>query len=167
MQMFSLKIIDHVRLDSERVAQNYTVHAAAAERIGRLITVFRIGMMALLALAASTEIANVIFPHSVPPAAAIGTAMLALVGFAMYGVLGLESRVFAHRAFAHRLWLVAERYRSLLSEVNDDRVDGPMLVRRRDELVADLDAIYQFAFGLDQAAHESLRLPPLPDERAA
>ena len=31
--MFSLKVVDHVRLDSERVAQNYTVHAAAAERM--------------------------------------------------------------------------------------------------------------------------------------
>ena len=165
--MFSLKIIDHVRLDSERVAQNYTVHAAAAERIGRRIIVFRIGMVVLLALAASAEIANAIFPHSVPPAAAIGAAMLALAGFAIYGVLGLESRVFAHRAFAHRLWLVAERYRALLSEVNDDLVDRPVLVRRRDELVAELDAIYQSAFGVDHAAHESLRLPPLPDERAA
>jgi hypothetical protein len=165
--MFSLKIIDHVRLDSERVAQNYAVHAAAAERIGRLITVFRIGIVVLLSVAASAEIANVVFPRSLTPAAAIGAGMVALVGFAIYAALGLESRVSAHRAFAQRLWLVAERYRSLLSEVHDDLVDRPMLVRRRDELVAELDAIYQFAFGVDQAAHENLRLPPLPDERAA
>src|SRR3954447_11834060 len=104
--MFSLKIVDHVRLDSERVSQNYTVHAAAAERIGRLITVFRIGIVVLLAFAAASEIANVLFPHSVSPAAAIGAGLLALVTFAVYAALGLESRVFAHRTFAHRLWIV-------------------------------------------------------------
>jgi len=51
--------------------------------------------------------------------------------------------------------------------VTDNVVDGPALLERRNELVAELDGIYQFAFGVDQAAYESLRLPPLPDERAA
>jgi hypothetical protein len=98
---------------------------------------------------------------------AIGAGLTALVAFAIYGALGLESRLFAHRVFAHRLWLVAERYRALLSEVNDDLVDAAMLVRRRDELLADLDAIYQFAFGVDHAAYDKIRLPSIPDERAA
>jgi conflict system pore-forming effector with SLATT domain len=167
MLMFSLKIVDHVRLDSERVTQNYTVHAATAERIVRLITVFRIGLVALLALAAAAEMSNVLFPRSVLPAAAIGAGLTALAAFAVYAALGLEARVFAHRTFAHRLWVVAERYRSLLAEVNDGLVDGPMLVGRRDQLVAELDAIYQFAFGVDHAAHESLRLVPIADDRAA
>src|SRR5204862_1028609 len=51
--MFSLKIVDHVRLDSERVGQNYMVHAVAAERIVRVITISRIGLVVLLAVAAS------------------------------------------------------------------------------------------------------------------
>lgn len=165
--MFSLKIVDHVRLDSERVAQNYTVHAAAAERIVRLITVFRIGLVAVLAFAAAAEIANVLLPHSLSPAAAIAASLLALVAFAVYVTLGLESRVSAHRLFAHRLWIVAERYRSLLTEVNDGLVDANVLVGRRDQLVAELDGIYQFAFGVDQAAHEKLRLAPVADNRAA
>src|SRR5262249_35501986 len=151
--MFSLKIIDHVRLESERVTQNYTVHAAAAERIVFGITVFRVGLVVLLTLAASSQIGNVLFPRAVTPAIAIATAMLALAGFAVYGALGLEESLFAHRPFAHRLWLVAERYRSLLAEVNDGLVDGAVLVRRRDELIAEVDAIYQFAFGVNHAAH--------------
>lgn len=165
--MFSLKIIDHVRLDSERVAQNYTVHAAAAERIARLITAFKIVVVVLLAVAASAEVANVLFPRSLTPMVAIGSGMLALVGFAIYGALGLESRLYAHRVFAHRLWLIAERYRALLTEVNDQQVDAGLLVRRRDELLADLDRLYQFAFGVDHAAHERLRLPHVVDDRAA
>ena len=55
-------------------------------------------------------------------------------------------------ASTDRLWLVAERYRLLLAEVNDNLVDGPALLDRRNELVAELDSIYQFAFGVDHAA---------------
>jgi conflict system pore-forming effector with SLATT domain len=164
--MFSLKIVDHVRLESERLAQNYTVHAAAAERIVRAITIFRVGLVVLLTIAASAEVANVIFPRSLSPATAVGAGMLALAAFAVYGALGLEASLYAHRAFAHRLWLVVERYRSLLSEVNDGMVDGPVLVRRRDELMAEVDAIYQFAFGVNHAAHERLRLAAVTDEAA-
>ncbi|HJZ77142.1 MAG TPA: SLATT domain-containing protein [Vicinamibacterales bacterium] len=165
--MFSLKIIDHVRLEAERVAQNYTVHAAAAERIVRAVTVFRIGLVVLLTVAASAQIADVIFPHSMSPAIAIGAGMLALAGFAVYGALGLEASLFAHRTFAHRLWVVAERYESLLSEVNDGLIDGPTLMRRRDELTAEVDAIYQFAFGVNHAAHERLRLSAMRSSEAA
>jgi hypothetical protein len=165
--MFSLKIIDHIRLDAERVAQNYTVHATAAGRIARLITAFRVGVVALLALTVSANIANVFLSRNLFPAWAVGTALAALVGFAVYSMLGLESRLFAHRTFAQRLWLAAERYRSLLAEVNEGLVDGQALVRRRDELIAEVDAIYRFAFGVDHAAHENLRLPALPDQQAA
>ena len=106
-----------------------------------MITAFRIGVVVLLAFAVSAEIANVIYPRSQSPALAIAAGLIALVGFAVYAALGLESRLFAHRVFAHRLWQVAERYRALLSEVNDERVDPAALIRRRDELVADLDAV--------------------------
>jgi hypothetical protein len=51
--------------------------------------------------------------------------------------------------------------------VNDQQVDAGLLVRRRDELLADLDRLYQFAFGVDHAAHERLRLPHVVDDRAA
>jgi|SRR5262245_8155446 len=165
--MFSLTVIDHVRLDSERVAQNYTVHAAAAERIVRLITIFRVSLVVLLAAAASAEIATVAFPRGVSPTTAAAAGMAALVSFSIYGALGLESRLSAHRLFAHRLWAVAERFRLLLAEVNDSVIDGPTLLARRNDLVAELDAIYQFAFGVDHAAYEGLRLPPVPHERAA
>jgi conflict system pore-forming effector with SLATT domain len=167
MLMFSLKIIDHVRLEAERITRNYTVHAAAAERIVRAVSVFRIGLVVLLTLAASAQVGNVIFPRSVSPAIAIGAGMLALAGFAVYGVLGLEASLFAHRVFAHRLWVVAERYQSLLSEVNDGLIDGPTLVRRRDELMAEVDAIYQYSFGANHAAHERLRLSAVTTDEAA
>jgi hypothetical protein len=165
--MFSLNVVDHVRLDSEHIAQNYTVHARAAERIVGIVFTCRIVIAALLVVATSATIAGLLLSGRNYQIAAVVATGLALFGFAVYAVLGLEARLFAHRSFAHRLWLMSERYRSLLAEVQEGLVDTPALLRRRDELIHDLHAIYEFGFGAEQAGHESVRLPPLPDERAA
>jgi hypothetical protein len=165
--MFSLTVIDHVRLDSEHIARNYTVHARAAERLAGLASWWRIAIVILLAAATCGAAAHLLFPGRNTQIAAVAAAALAFVGFSVYVVLGLEARLYAHRSFAHRLWIASERYRSLLAEVNDGIVDGPTLLHRRDELIHDVHALYEFSFGVDQAGHESFRLPVLPDERAA
>jgi hypothetical protein len=167
MPMFSLTVVDHVRLDSDHIAQNYTIHARAAERIVRFVFTFRIVIVVLLAVATGAAIAALVLPGRSYQIAAVVTSSLALFSFALYVVLGFEGRLFAHRSFAHRLWIVSEAYRSLLAEVQDGNVDAPTLLRRRDELIRDVHAIYEFGFGADQAGHESLRLAALPEQRAA
>jgi hypothetical protein len=67
--------------------------------------------------------------------------------------------VSAHRAFAHRLWLVAEQFRSLIAEIDDGLVDREAQLHRRDELIAELHDIYGQGFGVDQRGYERARLP--------
>jgi hypothetical protein len=165
--MFSLTVIDHVRLDSEHIARNYTVHAHAAERIVGLVFACRITITVLLAVATASTIATLVDPSRGYQIAAVAATAAALLAFVLYTVLGLEGRLFAHRSFAQRLWLMSERYRSLLAEAHDGRVDESTLLRRRDELIRDVHAIYEYGFGADQAGYERLRLPDVPDERAA
>jgi hypothetical protein len=165
--MFSLNILDLVRLDSEQVAQNYTVHAGSAERTVRLIFNWRIAITALLAVATGTAIMNLLSAGRAYAIATVTASAVALLAFAAYEMLGLEARLFAHRALAHRLWLVSERYRSLLSEVNEGIVDRETLVQRRDELIGELHLIYEFGFGVDQTGHEVERLPTITNEEAA
>jgi hypothetical protein len=165
--MFSLTVVDHVRLDSEHIAKNYTVHARAAEKIVGVVFTSRIVITALLATATAATIATLLIPGRTYQIVAIVATALALGAFAMYAVLGLEARLYAHRAFVHRLWIASERYRSLLAEVHEGIVDGPALLQRRDELIHDVHAIYEFGFGADQPGHESVRLAALPDQRAA
>jgi hypothetical protein len=165
--MFSLTVIDHVRLDSEHIARNYTVHARAAERIVGLVFACRITITVLLAVATASTIATLVDPSRAYQIAAVAATAAALLAFVLYTVLGLEGRLFAHRSFAQRLWLMSERYRSLLAEAHDGRVDESTLLRRRDELIRDVHAVYEYGFGADQAGYERLRLPDVPDERAA
>jgi hypothetical protein len=165
--MFSLTVVDHVRLDSEQAARNYTVHARAAERMASLGFIGRLVITGLLAISTAAAVINLLSPGRVSQVAAVVASAAALFAFAAYGILGLEARLFAHRSFAHRLWLVSERYRSLLSEVTDGTVDGQALLRRRDELLVTLHTIYEIGMGSDHAGYEVERLSTLPDERAA
>jgi hypothetical protein len=95
------------------------------------------------------------------------TTSAAAVGFALYSVLGLEGRVTAHRALAHKLWMVSERYRSLIAEADQGLVTPDALLQRRDRLIEDVHAIYERGFAADQPAYETARLPTIPGERAA
>jgi conflict system pore-forming effector with SLATT domain len=157
--MFSLTVIDHVRLDCEHVARNYTMHARAADRFASLSFGVRIVMAALLAAAAAACVSSALLPARFYQLAAVGATTAAMIGFALYSVLGLEARVSAHRSFAHRLWIVTERYRSLLAEANDGIVDVNAILRRRDELIEQVHAIYERGFAVDQPAYEAVRLP--------
>jgi hypothetical protein len=165
--MFSLTVIDHVRLDCEHVARNYTIHARAADRFASAAFVVRMIMATLLAAAAAACVSSALLPARFYQLAAVAATTTAMIGFALYSVLGLESRVSAHRAFAHRLWVITERYRSLLAEANDGVVDLAVMLRRRDELIEQVHAIYERGFSVDQSGFEAARLPSLADERAA
>jgi hypothetical protein len=165
--MFSLTVIDHVRLDSEHVARNYTIHARAADRLAGLAFGVRMAMALLLATATAACLVSLLLPGRIYQLTATAATLVATLGFALYSVLGLESRVSAHRAFAHRLWLVSERYRSLIAEADGGLVESNALLQRRDQLIEEVHTIYERGFGVDQPAYESARLPPVSSERAA
>ncbi len=165
--MFSLTVLDHVRLDSEHAARNYTVHARAADRLATVAFGARLFVAVLLAASAASAIANLLYTDRFYQVSSVVASGLAVIGFALYGVFGIESRVLAHRALAHRLWIVCQRYRSLISEAGDGIVDRAILLNRRDELIAELHAIYERGFGPDQRAFESHRLPEIKSEQAA
>ncbi len=165
--MFSVTTLDLVRLDSDHIARNYTVHARAAERLANAAFVARIVIVSLLTAATASAIAAVLSASRAYGIACATTATLALAGFAVYAVLGLESRVGAHRQIAHRVWFVAERYRALVAEINDGLTDTPLVLRRRDELIRELHAIYEQGFGADQPGRVLARLPAWPTDRAA
>jgi conflict system pore-forming effector with SLATT domain len=165
--MFALTVADHLRLETEQTGRNYTVHAREAERLaGRAFTA-RIVTAAALALALAASIANLVVPMRAEQIGAVAASALALIVFALHSVFGLEARINAHRAFAHRVWLVAQRFRALVAEIDEGLVDRAAQLQRRDELLHELHEVYGHGFGVEQRGHEGVRLPPLQTERAA
>ena len=156
--MFRLSVIDHVRLDFGQVAQNYTVHAAAAERLAGTLRRGRMTVLALLVITAAAAIIVLLRPARNFEISAAIAAGLALAAFVVYLAIGLESRIHAHRTCAQRLWIISERYRSLLAELQDGLVDDASLLGRRDALIAELHAVYEQPFPFDQPAFERVRL---------
>jgi len=165
--MFSVTTLDLVRLDSDHLAQTYTVHARAAERLAQGALVARIAIVSLLGASTASSIATLLAGGRWYAVASVVTTAAALIGFALYATLGLETRVGAHRQLAHRVWIVAQQFRALVEEINDGLVDSGSVRRRRDELVQELHTIYEQGFGADQPAREIARLPPWPADHAA
>jgi hypothetical protein len=163
--MFGLSIVDHVRLNLARTAENYTVHARAAERLALLTTRTRVGVLVLSLVAAAASVAGVI---AVAPAYRMIAAVaggLAFAGYAASISFGFEGRVYAHRLCAHNLWLVCERHRALLAEIQDGSLDRAGIVRRRDELVLETHRAYHQMFPLDELGYEGARQFAEPGER--
>ena len=156
--MFCLSVVDHIRLDFGHVAQNYTVHADAAARLAGFILKVRIAILALLAMTVIAAVAAIGLPSwNFDVSVAIGST-LALAAYVAQTALALEARVQAHRTCAHRLWLIAEGYRSLLTELQDGLIDPSVLLRRRDQLIERVHAAYDQAFPADQTAFEHVKI---------
>jgi hypothetical protein len=163
--MFPLSVVDHVRLNFGHAVQNYTVHARAAERLAAFTARARIAVVLLLGVATAAMLAGLLLtapsPYQIVAAVAVG---LAFAAYSLYLAFALESRLFAHRSFAHRLWPICERYRSLLAEVQDGLVDRDAVLQRRDDLIAQLHTVYEQAFLVDQQAYERVRQPAQRDD---
>jgi hypothetical protein len=99
--------------------------------------------------------------YQIAAAVVAGVALAAQVVMIAYGI---EARVHSHRLLAHRLWLVCEQYRALLTEIQDGLVDHDTILRRRDSLSERVHAIYDQPFPIDQRAFESLRQLPLDNQ---
>jgi conflict system pore-forming effector with SLATT domain len=166
--MFSLSVIEHLRLNCDLVAKNYSVHARAAERLAAMALRAKMAGLGALALATGTIILSLFRPareYQITAAVLAGVALAMQIAIVAYGV---EARVHAHRLLAHRLWLLGERYRELLTEIQDSLVDTTTILRRRESLSDQIHAIYEQGFPVDQQAFESLRqLPSEPIETPA
>jgi SMODS and SLOG-associating 2TM effector domain family 4 len=151
--MFRLSVVDHVRLSFGHVVQSYTAHARAAERLAGRAWQLKIVILTLLGIAAAATVWALVGTSRPLQIIAAVTASLAFAGYAVYVALDLEPRVQAHRAWASRLWLMCERYRGLLAEIRDGLVDNDTVMRRRDALAEQVQAIYEHAPPTERDQH--------------
>jgi hypothetical protein len=159
--MFCLNVIEQLRLNFGLVVQNYTAHARAAERLAAMALKAKLAILGLLVLATFSIVLSLFRPapeYQIAAAVIVGAALALHVATLAYGV---EGRVYSHRLVAHRLWLMCERYRALLSEIQDGLVDNAAILQRGEALGEQVHAIYEQGFPLDQQAYESMRQLPL------
>ena len=159
--MFSLSVVEHLRLNFGLVLQNYTAHARAGERLASAALKAKMVTLVLFALATGSIVLSLFRPGRGYQIAAAVIAGVALAVHVMTVAYGVDARVYAHRLLAHRLWMMCERYRGLLTEIQDELVDHAAILHRREALSEQLHTIYEQGFPFDQQAFESIRQVPL------
>lgn len=165
--MFSLSVVEHLRLNFGLVVQNYTAHARAAERLAGVAFKAKMVILGLSALATFSIGLSLFRPAREYQIAAAVIAGVAFSVHVVSVVYGIEARVHSHRLMAHRLWLLCEQYRGLLTEIQDGLVDDASILRRREILSEHVHAIYEQGFPVDQQAYENMRQLPLESNGVA
>jgi hypothetical protein len=164
--MFALSVVDHLRLDFELVCQNYDIHARSAERLASVAFKVKLVLLVLFALANGAIVVSLLYAGREYQVAAAILAGIALTIQVLSMAYTIEARISAHRSFAHRLWIVCERYRSLLAEIQDGIIDRDSVLQRRDVLTEQVHAIYEQTFLVDQPGYERGRLAPIVTDEA-
>lgn len=154
--MFQLSLIDHIRLSFGSVTTTYRAHSRAAERLSGRAWQAKVTVMILLTLATGATLLALTGIRQFQ-IAAVALVALALFTFAIVVSLGFESRAYAHRSCAAQLWLICEKYRALLAEVHDGLVDVPAVTKRRDELMREVQVVYEHALPADRDAYQIAR----------
>lgn len=154
--MFQLSLVDHIRLSFGSVTTSYRAHARAAERLAARGWQSKVLVMILLGLATGAALVALTGIRQFQIAAA-ALAAVSVLGFAISISLGFEPRAYAHRACAAQLWLLCEKYRALLAEVHDGLIDLPDVTRRRDDLMREVQIVYEHALPADRDAYQIAR----------
>lgn len=154
--LFQLSLVDHIRLSFGSVATSYRAHARAAERLAARARRSRIVLAVLLGMATGSSLLALtgVRPFQIAAAALMATS---LVGLTVVHSLEYEARAFAHRACAAQLWLLCEKYRALLAEVHDGLIDLPETTSRRDNLMREVQNVYEHALPADREAYQIAR----------
>jgi hypothetical protein len=140
--MFHLESADYVRLTYESLQQAYDAHAEAAARLSRFSSYFR---LATLGLTGATAVLAAI-AMSGGWMAQIGAAVVAAIAFgscAAYIGYEQQPRIYGHRASAARIWVIVEKYRALVADLDAGTVDPRVLHERRNTLLYEASEIFE------------------------
>jgi hypothetical protein len=154
--MFQLSLVDHIRLSFGSVATSYRAHSRAAERLAARGRQTRVLLITLFGLATASAVLTLTGDRRLQIAAA-ALAGVAFLSFAIVSALELEPRATAHRACAAQLWMLCEKYRALLAEVHDGLIDLPAITKRRDDLMREVQIIYEHALPADRESYQIAR----------
>ena len=154
--MFDLDLVEYVRLSYESLEDACHAHAEAAAKLSRLSSIFRAATLASTGIAA--VLASLV--AGARPEWRLASALVAAGAFAAcaaYVGFNQQPRIQGHRACSARLWLVCEKYRGLLAEMHDGRIELTTLRDRRHALLQEAAAVFEHAAPADRYTFEIAR----------
>ena len=140
--MFNLTLRDHLHLTFSEIIQRHNTHAAKAQsraRWGRRLRSSEAVLVGCAAIAATGTAFRYGQPLAIAAAAMAGVALLILL---VNLAFDFDASARAHAASGAQLWGLRERYRALLSDLQDGAVSVDAARLRRDQLIDELRKIY-------------------------
>jgi hypothetical protein len=154
--MFQITLSDHVRLSFGSALAAYEGHAEAAAKLARRSSYSRLALLGFSGVAAVVSALSVQGGYAWHVAAAILAAAVFAACATFVGV-NRHLLVYGHRASAAKLWVICEKYRALLAEMQEDLIDLPSLQNRRNALLAESAAVIEQAAPDDRYTYEIAR----------
>ena len=154
--MFQMDVAQQVRLSYDGIETACDAHAKAAIRLIRVTAWLRLAALAIAGGAAMASAMAIDHGRHWEIGAAIA-ASAAFAAFAAYVGFNHQPRIYGHRASAARLWLVCEKYRTLLAEMHEGLVDLPATRERRHALLQETAAIFEHTAPDDRETLEIAR----------
>jgi hypothetical protein len=142
--MFHLDSADYIRITYESLKQAYETHAEAAGRLSRFSSYFR---LATLAMTGATSVLAAI-AVSGGTGTQLATAVFAVGAFgtcAAYVGFNQQPRIYGHRQSAARIWVIVEKYRALMADLDAGAIDMRTLHERRNALLYEASEIFERA----------------------
>jgi hypothetical protein len=154
--MFQVSMVDHVRLSFASALAAYEAHADAAARLARWNSYAKLILLSLSGLATVTGVVATQAGFFWQ----VTTALLTAGVFgtcAAYISLNQQPLMYGHRVSAAKLWVICEKYRGLMAEMREERIDLPALQQRRNELIAETAAVLEHSAPDDRYTFEIAR----------
>lgn len=150
-----LTLLDHLRLTFGHVVYRHRAHSQIAHAHARWSRWLRVIEASLLILVVFSACGVAFTKGAAYAVLCVVFALVAIAALLIDLVFNLESSARAHAACAAQLWLIRERYRSLLSDLADGATDLEGARHRRDALMSELHAVYENAPAADRPAYQA------------
>jgi SMODS and SLOG-associating 2TM effector domain family 4 len=141
--MFSLTLLDHLRLTFSQVVERHKAHTNTAQAHARWNRWLR-GSEAVLMGGVTIAAIGAAYGDGRAFAIAAGVmAGMALIILLVHLTFDFETSAQVHATCSTHLWQIRERYRALLSDLHDGVLDVAEARLRRDKLMEELRIVYE------------------------
>jgi hypothetical protein len=151
--MFQISLAEHVRLSFGSALAAYEGHAEAAATLSRRSSYARLALLAVSGIGAVVSAITVSGGYGWHVTSAI-LAVAVFASSATYVGMNQQLLVYGHRVSASKLWVVCEKYRALLAEIQEGLIDLPSLQDRRTALLTEYAAVLELAAPDDRHTYE-------------
>lgn len=146
-----------IRESFGRVCYSHKTHEKDAEIQSGYATKVKWVNIALIAITTGSLLSTLFTEQNLIIISAIFSAIS--LGFSIFQLsFNPQKKAARHKQVANSLWLIREKYINLMADVINSSIKPNEIIKRRDELISELDLIYKSAPATSSAAYERARV---------